>query len=69
MVSSIYLCNKTFFIILLFHEYTILHKPRPVFAIPNAPFFSQGNMVSLAYTHTFGLCGTNHVVRLKMTFK
>jgi hypothetical protein len=39
MVSSICLCNKTFFIILLFHEYRILHNP--------VPFLSQGNMVGL----------------------
>jgi hypothetical protein len=38
MVSSIYLCNKTFFTILLFHEYIILHNPRPVFAIPMSRF-------------------------------
>jgi hypothetical protein len=37
-LSSIYLYNKTFFIILLFHDYRILHNPRPIFAIPMSRF-------------------------------
>jgi hypothetical protein len=56
MVSSICLNNKTFFIILLFHEYWILHNPCPV--------LSQGNMVSLIMSIEHLPCFTGPVFRL-----
>lgn len=42
MVSSIWACNKTYYIFLMSTEYYIM----PILCLPSHPFLCQGNMIS-----------------------